>query len=45
MKTIKSLEADVGTLADTSKMPCFSTSTPAKSCKTGGKLRKVEGSI
>tara|TARA_R100000458_G_scaffold16908_1_gene14635 strand:- start:695 stop:1327 length:633 start_codon:yes stop_codon:yes gene_type:complete len=45
MKTIKQLESEVGTLANTSKMPCFSTSTPAASCKTGGRLRKVEGSI
>ena len=28
-----------------SKMPCNSWSIPAKDCKTGGKLAKVEGSV
>lgn len=38
-------EAIVGTLSKPSKMPGHAYSTPAKYCKTGSKLRKVEGSI
>jgi hypothetical protein len=32
-------------LSKTSKMPCQSFSLPAQSCKTGGKLAKVKGSV
>mgnify|MGYP003335802896 CR=1 FL=1 len=34
-----------GTLATTSKMPCNSTSIPAKYCQTGSKLAMLDGSI
>ena len=33
-----------GTLSNPSKMPCKGTSIPPVECKTGGKLRLVEGS-
>ena len=35
----------VGGLSDPSKMPGFSYSLPATSCKTGSKLHKIEGSV
>lgn len=35
---------NVGGLSAPSKMPCYSTSTPARECVTGGKLREVKGS-
>ena len=34
----------VGRLSKPSKMPGWSIGLPAKECKTGSKLRKVEGS-
>jgi hypothetical protein len=34
-----------GSLSNTSKMPGYSTSTPAQACITGAKLRKIEGSV
>jgi len=34
-----------GSLSNTSKMPGYSTSTPAQACITGSKLRKIEGSV
>jgi hypothetical protein len=43
--TIKQAEAIVGGLSETSKMPTMSISLPATLCKTGQKLRKVEGSV
>lgn len=42
--TILELQKLVGGLSEPSKMPCHSYSTPARNCKTGGKLRKVKGS-
>ena len=35
----------VGGLSKPSKMPGWSIGIPAKECKTGGKLQKVEGSV
>jgi len=35
----------VGGLSKPSKMPGWSIGLPAKECKTGGKLQKVEGSV
>ena len=35
----------VGGLANPSKVPCRSTSTPAENCHTGSKLMKVKGSV
>lgn len=43
--TIKELEERTGGLSSTSKMPCYSWSISAFDCKTGGKLRDVEGSV
>lgn len=43
--TIKQAETIVGGLSETSKMPTMSISLPATLCKTGQKLRKVEGSV
>lgn len=34
-----------GTASNTSKMPGLSTSTPAKNCQTGSKLREIPGSV
>lgn len=34
-----------GSLSNTTKMPGYSTSTPAQACITGSKLRKIEGSV
>jgi hypothetical protein len=42
---IKQAEMIVGGLSQTSKMPTMSISLPATLCKTGSKLRKVEGSV
>ena len=39
------LSAIVGTLSKPGKMPCFSTSTPAKLCKVGSILRDKAGSV
>lgn len=38
-RTIKSIEATVGSLSAPSKMPCHGFSLPAKDCKVGSKLR------
>lgn len=35
----------VGGLSVPSKLPCYSYSIPADKCKTGGKLRNIEGSV
>lgn len=43
--TFKEAKEIAGTLSSPSKMPCNSTSIPAKHCQTGAKLAKVEGSI
>lgn len=40
----KELHAYVGGLSAPSKMPGFAYSLPARECKTGGRLQKVEGS-
>jgi len=45
MKTIKELEAKIGTLSNPSKMPSFAWGISAKDCKTGSKLAKIEGTI
>ena len=42
---LKDLEASVGNLAQTSKMPCPSWSISAKRCNVGSKLAAVKGSI
>jgi hypothetical protein len=39
----KFLDQITGTLSKPSKMPCHSYSIPAQMCKTGSKLRDVEG--
>lgn len=41
---VKALEL-IGNFSKPSKMPCQSWSIPAKKCKTGMKLRNVEGSV
>lgn len=43
--SIGELEKAVGGLTQTSKMPWLSYSLSAKHCRTGSKLRKVEGSV
>jgi hypothetical protein len=35
----------VSGLSEPSKMPCLSYSIPASACRTGGKLRKIPGSV
>jgi hypothetical protein len=42
---VKEAEAIAGTLSNTSKMPGYSTSIPAKYCRVGSKLRGVPGSV
>jgi hypothetical protein len=42
--TFKDIIDKTGTLSDTSKMPCHSTSTPTENCNVGSFLRTVEGS-
>lgn len=44
-KTFKALEAETGTLSDTSKMPCLSTSIPAKDCNVGSFMRTIPDSV
>ena len=44
MKTEEALKIIGGSLSKPSKMPGFSIGLPAKECKTGSKLRKVQGS-
>jgi len=44
MKTAEALKI-AGSLSNPSKMPCKGYSLPARHCKTGSKLRKVEGSV
>lgn len=44
-KTIKDLEASIGGLSDTSKMPCKSWGIPATYCKTGSKLAKGKNTV
>ena len=45
MKTSEALKIIGGSLSKPSKMPGWSIGLPAKECKTGGKLRNVEGSV
>ena len=42
---VKDIEARIGTLSKPSKMPGYGWSTPAKDCKMGSKLAKLEGTI
>ena len=42
---IKLALANIGGLSNPSKMPCYGYSIPAKYCKTGSKLAKVDGSV
>ncbi len=42
---VHELETYVGGLSKPSKMPGFAYSLPARECKTGSKLRAVEGSV
>ena len=44
MKTQQALKIIGGSLSKPSKMPGWSIGLPAKECKTGSKLRKIEGS-
>ena len=44
MKTNEALKIIGGSLSKPSKMPGWSIGLPAKECKTGSKLRKIEGS-
>ena len=44
MKTSEALKIIGGSLSKPSKMPGWSIGLPAKECKTGSKLRKIEGS-
>ena len=44
MKTDEAFKIIGGSLSKPSKMPGFSIGLPAKECKTGSKLRKVQGS-
>ena len=44
MQTKEALKIIGGSLSKPSKMPGFSIGLPAKECKTGSKLRKVQGS-
>ena len=45
MKTNEALKIIGGSLSKPSKMPGWSIGLPAKECKTGGKLQKVQGSV
>lgn len=45
LNNIKEAEQACGGLSKPSKMPGFSYNTPAKYCKTGSKLQKIEGSV
>ena len=45
MITVNELLDKVGGLSAPSKMPCHGYSIPASRCKTGRKMRKVQGSI
>jgi hypothetical protein len=45
MKTIKELEAKIGSLSNPSKMPSFAWGIPIQYCVTGSKLALVEGTI
>ena len=45
MKTERALRIIGGSLSKPSKMPGWSIGLPAKECKTGGKLKKVPGSV
>ena len=44
MKTDEAVKIIGGSLSKPSKMPGWSIGLPAKECKTGSKLRKIEGS-
>ena len=44
INTVKQALENVGGLSNPSKMPGFSYSIPAERCKTGSKLREIEGS-
>ncbi len=43
--TLEIAKAVVGGFSKPSKMPCFSFSIPATTCKAGTKLREVKGSV
>jgi len=43
--TLTRAEEITGSLSDPSKMPAWSYGLPAKECKTGEKLKQVEGSV
>ena len=45
IKTLKLAKSIVGGLSEPSKMPCYSYNIPANKCKTGGKLKKIKGSV
>lgn len=45
LTTVKAASALVGGLSSPSKMPCPGYSIPASTCKTGGALRSVPGSV
>ena len=45
MQTKEALKIIGGSLSKPSKMPGWSIGLPAKECKTGGKLQKVQGSV
>ena len=45
MKTIKELEAKIGSLSNPSKMPSFAWGIPIEYCVTGSKLALVDGTI
>ena len=45
MKPIKEIEAKIGTLSNTTKMPSYSWGIPTEYCKTGMNLAKIPGTI
>ena len=42
---LKEIEAKIGGLSNTSKMPAYSWGISAKDCKTGSKLALIDGTI
>ena len=42
---LKEIEAKIGGLSNTSKMPAYSWGISAKDCKTGSKLALIPGTI
>ena len=41
----KTIEKEIGTLSNPSKMPAFAWGIPIEKCNTGSKLAKVKGTI